>query len=117
MKELLYEIKKHQTLIGKYPLTSQDEQLQYIRDLTLAAHVELTEFLQELPWKPWIKKKHQQFSTNDAAGELVDVFIFILNLWTALDTRLDLEQFIAEKIDLNIERLNTGIHKSHTQGE
>ena len=121
MIDILWQITKHQAALGKYPLELNSvEQIQYIRDLTLATHVELTEFLQELPWKPWKPRKpitDQIFRYDRAKDELVDVFIFVLNLWTALRADDCLSEAILSKIDKNMARLQTGTHKQHNDKE
>ena len=56
--------------------------VQYIKDMTLAAQIELGEMIQETPWKPW--KKEQQWDIDKAREELIDVQHFIINLALAL---------------------------------
>lgn len=54
----------------------------FVSTHTLAAIVELSEFLQETPWKPW--KKHQELNKKKAIEELVDVWHFVINLSLAM---------------------------------
>lgn len=110
MDELLKLIKTHQIEIGQHPPKNR---IEYIRNLTLAAHVELTEFLNELPWKPWKEYPDNFTDTEAASEELADVFIFLLDLWLALGTTEDLEFIISRKIKKNIKRLDKGDHKKH----
>lgn len=64
-----------QRQLGVYP-TLYDEQ--YIKDMTLAAMVELTEILNETPWKPW--KKQQSLNPDKYLEEVADLMHFIINL-------------------------------------
>ena len=55
------------------------QRLGAIKDFTLAATDELHEALNEAGWKPWATRK---FINEEAfKSELVDVFLFLLNLW------------------------------------
>ena len=56
--------------------------VEHIKDMGLAAIVEITEALNEVSWKPWttgepVLKKHA------VGGELSDAFQFIMNMWFA----------------------------------
>jgi dimeric dUTPase (all-alpha-NTP-PPase superfamily) len=108
MNKILELIKEHQTAIGQNPPA---DRMQYIRDLTLATHVELAEFIQELPWKPWKNNKH--YDLNAASDELADIFIFTFDLWLALGTSRDLEYTVRNKIAGNMSRLKKKEHIKH----
>lgn len=58
---------------------------EYIRWNTLAAQVELSEFVQELEWKPWRdgNGRPSPEARERAVEELVDVLHFIANLLVA----------------------------------
>ena len=79
---------------------------EYMRTNTLAAMVELSEFLQELPWKPWKDEgRPDEDAYRRAVVELADVLIFVFNLAAALGVTGDrLEQAIVDKINVNILR-------------
>ena len=119
-KDLISHIKEHQNAIGKYPLAPYTR-MQYIRDLTLATHVELTEFINELQWKPWKRYEDNDIYTEElhaaeALEELVDVSIFVLDLWLALDPNVRTIEIIAainKKLDDNLNRLDNKEHKIH----
>jgi hypothetical protein len=51
---------------------------EHIRLNTLSMVDEAMEQLRETPWKPW--KKQQQLNLDEWREELVDVFIFLINL-------------------------------------
>jgi dimeric dUTPase (all-alpha-NTP-PPase superfamily) len=82
MKDMLEEIFKRQEFLqkklGVYPTYMNET---YIKDMTLASIVELTEVLNETPWKPW--KKQQKIDREKYAEELADVLHFIINLCLA----------------------------------
>lgn len=64
-----------------------DEFAEYIRNMTLAAQVELSEFIQELPWKPWRapNTRPDEIARERAVEELIDVVHFLANLFVALN--------------------------------
>jgi len=79
----------------------------YVRDNVLAATVELGEFIQELPWKPWKDGQGRPagLSREAAVYELVDVLKFWLNLVTALRISSDeLEHAFGAKHEINAQR-------------
>lgn len=59
---------------------------EYVRWNVLAAQVELSEFIQELEWKPWRdgNGRPDPLARERAVEELVDVQHFIANLYVAL---------------------------------
>jgi len=58
----------------------------YIREQALAIIKEVTEALDETPWKPWATYPIDAEINEDAyVGELADVLIFFLNLMLAGD--------------------------------
>jgi dimeric dUTPase (all-alpha-NTP-PPase superfamily) len=90
----------------------------YIREQTLAAFVELGEFVQDLKWKPWGKLK--AFPTISerahAIEEIVDILHFIGNLLYALGvTDEELSREYANKMEVNRSRMAQGGHhdRSH----
>lgn len=94
---------------GKDPSTIVDpeEQVQFIKDMVLAASDELHEFLGEIGWKPWATSRH--INTEDAKGELVDLWHFFMNLMLAIGmTPLDLFEGYMEKRGRNIKRQADG---------
>lgn len=78
-----------------------------IRVFCLAAMVELSEMLQETPWKPW--KKNQEFNKVLAKEELIDVMHFIVNLALCLGMTYDEFDFMfMEKNKVNFRRREYG---------
>jgi len=57
--------------------------IQYQKDMILAAHAELDECLQCIPWKPW--KKNQKYDLESLQIEIVDVMHFLINLSISCD--------------------------------
>lgn len=79
----------------------------YIRDMTLAAIVELTEALNEHGWKPWSSRRG--VDKEKFAGELADVMCFIMNLAIASSvTAEELYDATAAKQKVNLERRRIG---------
>jgi hypothetical protein len=109
---------KHQTLLGVAPekFTSAEAKLQYIRNTCLALHKECSEFLDELPWKPWVALEDQQYNQSAAAEEIVDIIIFALNLWIHIGayptehSGFELGKQIRRKQDINMRRIEKQQH-------
>jgi dimeric dUTPase (all-alpha-NTP-PPase superfamily) len=94
---------------GKSPLEMEDdeERVQFIKDMVLAAEDELHEALAEVGWKPWATSRH----INEEAfkGELVDLFHFFMNLCLVVKmTPQELHERYAEKRERNIKRQQRG---------
>jgi dimeric dUTPase (all-alpha-NTP-PPase superfamily) len=113
-------IAEHQNEMGVLIHKTFESKMDYIRDLVLGLQVELSEFLNEIPWKPWKSINKQNFNNIRAMEELVDCFIFLFDIWVVMQVnqidkefvnKIDLEQMIKNKINYNLERLNTGLHK------
>ena len=53
--ELIAKIKQQQTAMGyrRLILGNKFYRLRYIREISLALQKEVSEFLDEIPWKPW----------------------------------------------------------------
>jgi hypothetical protein len=80
----------------------------YVRDMVLGAQVELGEFIQELPWKPWKNDagRPDADARERAVEELIDVLHFVLNL--ALAMRIDGDELIGAytlKHQVNMRRM------------
>jgi hypothetical protein len=91
---------------------SEDARMEYIRNLALATNIEIAEFMQELPWKPWKPGVLIDEHKERAARELIDVLIFWCDMWIALDPEISLETAIAEtlsKIERRIYTTDYGI--------
>lgn len=68
---------------------------------------EINEVENEVNWKHW--KKPVEVDDEKIAEELVDVFIFFMNLMNASEmTAKELIERTLDKIDINIERQKTG---------
>ena len=82
--------------------------------MVLAAHVELTEVLQELPWKPWKPEELQSNNKAKAAKEVIDTIIFCFGVIIALGLESSIENLFGEtflKIDKRIQEENYGCIK------
>jgi len=58
------------------------ERIQYVKDMVLAATVELGEALDETQWKPWALGSNR-INVDAYVGELVDAWHFLMNLLLA----------------------------------
>jgi len=103
--DIMFEKQKQlQRILGTYP-KYMDEQ--YIKDMVLAAHVELTEILNETPWKPW--KQNQELYPLRYRAEIADLMHFVINLCIVAEmSHEELFRLYMEKNKTNIERKRGG---------
>ena len=87
---------------------SQEERIQYIKDMVLAISNELqAEVLGEVGWKPWARSRH----INEIAyrSEMVDVWHFFMNLMLAVGMTPDeLCEGYFTKRGVNVQRQEDG---------
>jgi len=109
-QELIKRIKEQQRAMGYLSAIrlSEDAKIEYIRNLALALQVEIAEFMQEIPWKPWDPGVLLDGQKERAAMELVDVLVFWCDLWIALDPQIPIETAIEETLKKIDKRINTG---------
>lgn len=81
----------------------------YIMWNALAAHDEISEALQEVVWKPWVKSGHGDMNRAEFVGELVDVLHFVANMLVAARcTDDELEDAYSGKMQRNRDRQQAG---------
>lgn len=110
MQEIIKRIKAQQKAMGYTDFIDQSEenQVDYIRDITLALIKETTEFLDETPWKPWKKKDEQHFHRANAIHEICDIIVFAIVLHLTVDPDVPLEMVMGLTLDKIDERINNG---------
>jgi hypothetical protein len=93
-----------------FPITDPDELADYVTENHSAAVIELSEFMQEVGWKPWATPRG--WVNRDAAvGELVDVAHFLANLLCALDVSdAEWEHLYRRKQEVNRQRQLSGTY-------
>lgn len=98
--------KRFQTQVDQRAL--DDFNQEYIKDMCIAAHSEVTEILNEINWKPW-KKTEKIVYTEKYKEEVIDLFHFVLNLAIAggMDSN-ELYDMYLSKINENIKRQEEG---------
>lgn len=91
-----------------FPITDPDELADYVTENHSAAVIELSEFMQEVGWKPWATPRG--WVNRDAAlRELVDVAHFVANLLCALDVSdAEWEHSYRAKQEVNRQRQRDG---------
>ena len=99
----LHLIIDEQKFFQKNILKNDIHSQQFINDMALALCAEVYEALGATPWKPW--KKQQTLDTEGFKKEVIDVFIFTMNLViaTGMD-HFELCKLYREKMDINIKR-------------
>lgn len=116
MQKELDKVIELQKAMGYYDLCRKDKhfRMEYLRNIVLATHVELTEFLQEVPWKPWSRDRTMTaLDKIKAAEELTDVLVFILVLWATLNPDVKIDEAMKmtfDKIKNRIIGENYGNH-------
>jgi hypothetical protein len=83
------------------PKTStDDEKKRWLKELCLSIHGEVSEVLQEIPWK-YFHSYDKEYSAKAAQMEMVDVFLYVLAGFDALGmTAEDVIQLHNEKADI-----------------
>lgn len=95
---------KFQTLVGNHNLHGN---IDFIRDQTLALIAEVTEAMNETPWKSW--KRQQAFNEEKFVEELVDCQLILLNL--VLSSGISASHFVEackQKQEINVARQKDG---------
>lgn len=94
---------------GAHPadIESDEEKIQFIKDMHTAIGSELQEMLDEIGWKPWATSKHINIEAGQ--GELVDAFHFFMNLCMAFGMTPEIlfEKYKAKRLK-NIKRQEDG---------
>jgi len=98
LDQMFKKQKALQNTLNTYP-AFMDEQ--YIKDHILAAIVELTEILNETPWKPW--KKQQKLNHEKYCKEIADLMHFVINLCIVAD--IDSDMLFGLYMDKNKENV------------
>ena len=85
---------------------SNEEKIQYLKDMILAGEDELHEAMAEMGWKPWASSRH--INRDAVVSELVDTMQFIMNMLTALGaTAGEVETKHYQKLRVNWQRLES----------
>jgi hypothetical protein len=97
-----------------------DEFAEFMRFNALGLHTELSELMQEIPWKPWasVRGRPDEKHRRKAVVEAVDVLHFMANILTAL--RVSDEELTAAyraKMIRNLERQREGYTGQDKCGE
>lgn len=116
---MLEQIRSYQGKLGyTFNYATREEQMDHVRDLTLALNMESAEFLNWLPFKPWRPTEDQECNETEAAYELIDIFFFVANLWCAIGMPIgSFEHFFQSKLEENLNRIERKYNNTQTQGE
>ena len=83
LADMIAEQHKYITTLGKDPHVMNDgDQIEFIKEQTLALISELNEMLGEIGWKSWATSHH--INRDAAFGELRDAWQFLTNLMIAV---------------------------------
>lgn len=94
---------KLQEKFQKQTLNNDIMSMEYLRTQCLALMVELGEFLNETPWKPW--KKSKKLNAEKAREELADCWHFLINISLPFFQDFkDLKKEFLKKHEVNNER-------------
>jgi hypothetical protein len=117
MREELEKVVELQKLMGYYDLAQRSKtfKMEYLRNITLATHVELTEFLQEVSWKPWCNDETiTEQQALKAADELTDVMVFTLVLWATLNPTVEIDKALKATFDKIEKRIKETCYGNHS---
>jgi len=90
---------------------SEKNRLQYTRDVALALHKEVSEFLDEVPWKPWQPVYAQHVDRDAAAKEICDIIVFAIVLYITTDPDMPLEEAMNRTLTKINDRIKSGYGK------
>lgn len=80
----------------------------YVLWNALAAHTEISEVLQEIAWKPWVKTRGW-YNREQFLDEIVDVLHFIANMAVAVGaTDTEITEKYQMKMQINRDRMASG---------
>jgi NTP pyrophosphatase (non-canonical NTP hydrolase) len=110
VKRVIKRIKQQQRDMGYGALVESDSHFRwnYIRDISLSLMKEVGEFLDEIPWKPWLAIADQDCNTEKAAMEIIDILVFTLVLWITLNPSIDIEEAIEKTMTKIEDRIKHG---------
>ena len=113
IEELINRVKAQQQAMGYTTMIecSEDLRWSYIRDITLALVKEAAEFLDEIPWKPWMPIEAQPCDKEKAVKEICDIFVFNTVLFLSLGTDLNLNDLLEKTLNKVDNRIKNGYGK------
>lgn len=111
-KKLFENQRKFQERLGfNFQVMDGKQKTAYIKENMLWLEDEIHELLRELPWaKGWSKKyelwTNEEFKKheNNAAYELADIYVFLMNITLAMGLEYEIEDLISEKLGINNDR-------------
>jgi dimeric dUTPase (all-alpha-NTP-PPase superfamily) len=106
LESLFNRQKEFQILVGNYPFINNEHKQEYINEQSLALIVEISEALQETPWKSW--KRTKEFDEQKFKEEIIDCWHFLLNLTLSTMDSDEFFQLFLIKNFKNIKRQNEG---------
>ncbi len=110
MIQMFKQIQELQKKMG-YDNFTEEQRWTYFRDISLALIKEVSETLDEVPWKPWVPIVSQTYNEEKAAMEIIDVMVFSFVLWYTLNPAISIEeawQKTLDKIEKRIKQTNYG---------
>lgn len=109
LQYLLDKQKKfEQNLISLDKMADLDYKQSQIKEYSLALIVEVTEFLNEVNWRPW-KKTQKDVDFTKLKEEFIDIlhFVLILGLLLGLDST-EIKKIYSKKMVINEKRQKVG---------
>ena len=92
------------------PPATDEEKAKWVLNYTRAMQQELAELVDSVPWKWWAK--YQKFDGQNARGEVVDMFHFLVSLAQTLGMSADdVYQAYLKKNAVNYQRQESGYVK------
>ena len=91
---------------------ASEDKMKIIREGCLALYQEVAELTDSFPWKPWRKLVDQNYNTDNACREIVDIFFFLAKIMRAAG--ITPEELIAKfywVLNNNLNRLENGYSK------
>lgn len=85
--------------------SSIEDRMDYFRDIALALIKEVSETLDETPWKPWRNLYDQPLDKDKAALEVCDIIVFAAVMYIILEPSMPLEDSMEITLAKNEKRI------------
>lgn len=110
MQETFEKIAEHHKNMG-FEYDSVEKKMEYFREFTLGLFKEVSEVMDNVPWKPWKHVYQQNINIRGATEEIVDCLFFLGGMCESLNiTGEQLQAVFDFKLAHNQKRLEKHDH-------
>lgn len=116
--EMFEQIHDYHIILGQREIfATPEQQMQQVRNFSLALMMELAELTDSVPWKPWRAYADQPMDINNATREVVDCLFFLAGICETLGiSPNDIVRKFREVLANNYKRLENGYSQDPKKG-